>query len=591
MRPLLEIKNVRKTYGRQVVLDDVSFVVIEGQKIALIGRNGAGKSTLLKIAIGDEEADGIEGIKILPWTRVGIVKQHDILPADETTEMYLERISGKPQWTVRKEAAKFGLTMPYLSVPPATLSGGYQMRVKLVAMFLQEPNLLLLDEPVNYLDLNTLLLLERVLVDYKGSFIMTAHDREFLQNTCTQTFEIEDGKLISYSGSVEEYSEWKGEQEEFRRQTNKRLAREIKHTQEFVDRFRYKASLASQAQSKLKHIARLRTQLNTLKGASATTRIIIPTPHFIPGTALRTEKLSIGYGDRVIASDITMNFNRGEKIVIVGENGRGKSTLLKTFAGKIQPLGGKMAWWHKADIGYYDQKTDATLLFGETVLEYLTRHAPHDAPAERILMMAGNFLFRNDDLEKTTNVLSGGERARLCLAGILLREHNVLILDEPTNHLDVQTTEALAEALKEYGGTVVFVSHARTFVNALADKIYEVRDGRVRHFVGTYEEYVNELASEIVVEDADDRGVMNPDAQAKAERRLRVKEVKRELEKLDALIKALDKEKSEILKYFFENPTDYAPEKSRRLKELEAEMEIREKKWFVLQGELEAFLV
>jgi ATP-binding cassette subfamily F protein 3 len=586
-RPLLEVKKLTKSYGRQLVMSELSFLISEGEKIALIGRNGAGKSTLLNILMGAEEADGGE-VTFLPWTRVGVVKQHEVLPSDLSVEAYLENLSGVPVWEIRTLAARFGLRANELTVPPATLSGGYQMRVKLVAMLLPKPNLLLLDEPVNYLDLNTLLLLEGFLADYDGSFIMTAHDREFLQNTCTKTYEIERSELTQYSGPVEDYLTWKDEQKNFQLRTNKKLAREISHHQEFVNRFQYKASQASRAQSKIKHIAKLRNRIKNLAADLSTTRIIIPTPPFVAGVAVRTEKLAIGYGDKVVASDITISIQRSEKIVIAGENGRGKSTLLKTLAGLIEPLAGSYKWWHRADIGYYDQKTETTLLPGETVIQYLTRLAPENAPAERILMMAGNFLFRHDDLEKRTKVLSGGERARLCLAGILLHEHNVLILDEPTNHLDVETAEALAQALKEYGGTVLFVSHARTFVNALADQIYEIRNGVVRHYPGTYEEYVNDLA-ERIEEEALESMADNPKANdsERLERRLKIKETQRQQEKIAKNITKLDTEKSAILAYYFENPTDYAPTKAARLKEIDEELARAENLWLRHQQELE----
>lgn len=596
-RPLLEVKKLGKSYGRQVVISDLSFLVSEGEKIALIGRNGAGKSTLLNILVGSEEADAGE-VTFLPWTRIGVVKQHEVLPSDVTTEVYLESLSGEPLWEVRKLAARFGLKTAELALPPAQLSGGYQMRVKIVAMLLPKPNFLMLDEPVNYLDLNTLMLLERFLAEYDGSFILTAHDREFLQNTCTSTYEIERGELVEYDGPIDDYLIWKEDQKNYRLRSNKKLAREISHHQEFVNRFQFKASQASRAQSKIKHIAKLRHQIKNLAADLATTKIVIPTPHFVGGVAVRADKLSVGYGEKVIASDITFAFQRGEKIVIVGENGRGKSTLLKTLAGILPPLAGDYKWWHRADIGYYDQKTDATLMPGETVIEYLTRLAPESAPAERILMMAGNFLFRQDDLEKKTNVLSGGERARLCLAGILLHEHNVLLLDEPTNHLDVETAEALALALKNYGGTVIFVSHARTFVNALADQIYEIRNGKVRHYAGTYEEYVNDLAEILEHEAGSDSGSEPPPTPPskgggsmsqleRTERRLKIKETQRRQEKLTKEITKLDAEKSLILAYFFENPTDYAPAKATRLKEIDEELMKLENHWLKAQETLD----
>lgn len=591
-RPLLEGKNITKAYGRQIVLNDLSFMISEGQHIALIGRNGAGKSTLLNILMGIEEADA-GTFTLLPWTKLGMVAQHDVLPGEYPTETYLAELSGKQPWEVRKLGAKFGLHEHEMTLPPTALSGGYQMRVKIVAMLLQDPTLLLLDEPVNYLDLPTLMLLERFLADYPGAFVITAHDREFLQNVCTHTFEIERAELVDYAGPVDEYFAWKEEQKEFLKKSNKRIAKEIAHHQEFVNRFRYKASLASRAQSKIKHIAKLRGQLSEIKGDLSTVRMKIPTPIMSAGVAVRVEKATIGYGQSVIASNISVSINRGEKVVIAGENGKGKSTFLKTLAGVIPILDGTAKWWHRSTIGYYDQKTDATLIPHETVLQYLTRMAPFDAPGERILMMAGSFLFRNDDLEKTTSVLSGGERARLCLAGMLLHEHNVLILDEPTNHLDVETAESLALALKDYGGTVIFVSHARTFVNALADRIYEIRNGTLRHFTGTYEEYVNDLGA-YLEEDVKEAGVgrrasdvETAPAIDRIAKRAMLREKKRVAEKLQKEIDGLDKEKSKILQFFFDNPTDYAPDKAHRLHEIDEALERHEREWYRVQGEIE----
>ncbi|NQV90060.1 ABC-F family ATP-binding cassette domain-containing protein [Candidatus Uhrbacteria bacterium] len=587
--PLAEGRNIRKSYGLQVVLDDLSFLVTEKQKIALIGRNGAGKSTLLKILMSQEEADGGH-VQFYPTARVGVVEQHEVLPDSISTLEYLEQKSGKQEWTIRKQASEFGLQSSHLEQIPNQLSGGYQMRVKLVAMLLLEPNLLLLDEPVNYLDLQTLLFLERFLQRFNGAFLLAAHDRTFLQNTCTHTFEIERGTLTSYKGSIEEYLTFKQEQLDLELRNNKRLSREMAHHQEFVDRFRSKASLASRAQSKIKHIAKLCGKISKINSDLATTKIRIPSPHVIAGTAVRTQHLSIGYGDFTVAQDINLEIHRGEKVVIAGENGRGKSTLLKTLAGHIEPLSGSVKWWHKVDIGYYDQKTEATIIGNETVVQYLTRMAPGDASGEHILMMAGNFLFRGDDLDKAANILSGGERARLCLAGVLLHEHNVLLLDEPTNHLDVETTEALAVALKEYKGTVIIISHSRTFVNTLVDKIFEVRAGNVRRYMGTYEEYVDDLSSvmeDSLTEKQDESSLSNLSIQDRTEIHTRIREHQRSQERTTKQMETLDREKSEILGYFFENPMDYSPSKSQRLSELNDQLEILEKTWLSNQEQID----
>ncbi|MBI4598814.1 ATP-binding cassette domain-containing protein [Candidatus Uhrbacteria bacterium] len=590
MKPLLEAVNLCKTYGRQTVLDGLSFVLSEGTHGALIGRNGSGKTTLLHILAGDEEADS-GTFRLMPWTRLGVLRQHEILPDEGTTIGYLSGNSGKPEWKCAKLAARFGIRPAELGRAPAALSGGYQMRVKIVRMLLDQPNLLLLDEPVNYLDLPTLLLLEAFLRDYPGAFVMTSHDREVLQNVCTSTWEIAAGKLVTFPSDVETYLDWKEEQAEYTRRTNRRVRREMADAQAFADRFRAKASLATRAQSKLRHIAKLRTQLRELGGALPTAAFRIPCPPFTAGTAVRVEGLAVGYGSAVVAKDIALEVPRGAKVGIVGENGRGKSTLLKTLGGTLAPLDGTLKWWHRADIGFFSQHAEDTLSPQETVLQALTRAAPPDAPAERILSAAGAFLFREDDLEKTCGVLSGGERARVRLARLVLQEHNVLLLDEPTNHLDAETVEALAVALKAYPGTVFIVSHARTFMNAIVDRLYEVRNGTLRHCLGTYEEYVFDLAN--LAEEAShategsSAGVSSVSADGRAERRelsLLARERRRSQQRLEEKIKKLDREKSEILSYFFENPTDYAPEKSRRLSEIEEEMALFEKEWLDLEA-------
>ncbi len=587
--PLIEGRSLKKSYGLQVVVNDLSFLISEKQKIALIGRNGAGKSTLLKIITGAEEADAGE-VKMYAKARLGIVKQHEELPSNCTALEFLTQTSKKQEWEVQKQAAEFGVHKDHLAQAPSDLSGGYQMRIKLIAMLLDEPNILLLDEPVNYLDLQTLLLLERFLQSYKGSFIIAAHDRTFLQNTCDHTYEIERGKLTTYKGTVGDYLKFKHEQREFQLRTNKKLAKQIAHQQAFVDRFRYKSSLASRAQSKIKRIKKLKGKIANIDADLAKTSINIPSPRFVAGTALSVSDLIIGYPDYTVAKNIDIEIIRGEKIVIAGENGQGKSTFLKTIAGKIKNLDGKYKWWHRADIGYYDQKTEASLIKSETVLQHLTRMAPQSASAERILMMAGDFLFRGDDLDKSTSVLSGGERARLCLAGVLLHEHNVLILDEPTNHLDVETTEALALALKAYTGTIIFVSHARTFVNALADKVFEVRSGTLRHYIGAYEEYVEDVAAgmaESIEEIIAPPKEQKKDGILRAEHRARIREHQRAGTRIEKTVETLEKEKSEILAYFFENQSDYSPPRAKRLAEVEEEIKTLEKQWIKAQEQID----
>lgn len=536
--------------------------------------------------LGQEELDAGQ-IKHLPGVRLGYVEQHAEFPPTETVLDFLMRVSGKADWECAKMSGRFQLKRDLLTTIAASLSGGYRMRVKLTAMLLADPNLLLLDEPTNYLDLTTLLLLEHVLQTFRGSILVISHDREFLKRTCTSTLEVAHGRLTFFPGEVEAYLAFKEEQASYIQNTNKKIIAQKEHLQEFVDRFRYKASKAKQAQSKLKAIAKLHTI--SIDNKLATARISLPSVITKPGSVLRVEHLTIGYGSKVIANNISFEIPRGDKVVILGNNGQGKTTLLKTLAGELPPLGddSKISWWHQADFGYYAQHVEAALRPSDRVDEYLRRCAPINAKEEDILRMAGNFLFRRDDLSKTVSVLSGGEKARLCLAGILLHAHNVLLLDEPTNHLDFETSEALADALADYGGTVIFVSHSRTFVNTVANRLLEVSNGTVRTYPDTYEDYVASL-EEVLTADVDgenkEQSLPNLDELERQRRRLEQKFKLRQIAALEKSMAIHDKQKSELLQYFFENPTDYAPEKNRQLKEITAILIKEEETWLNLSS-------
>ncbi len=587
MRTLLELSGLRKTHGRSVILDGVDLTVAEGQKIALIGRNGAGKSTLIRILLGEEEADAGE-VRMFSTLRIGAVSQHETMPEGASGFVYLEKKTGREAWACAKMGAQFGLHRAHLEAPAATLSGGYQMRLKLTAMLLADPNLLVLDEPVNYLDLPTLLLLERFLKTYQGAFIVTSHDRAFLNAVAERTAEIERGKLVSAAEPVDAYLMRKAETRAFILRTNKKIQRERAHVQEFIDRFRFKASKAKQAQSRIKKLSKM-AQID-VESLLPTARIAIPSPLVSHGPALHVQDLSIGYDGRTVASGISFDLQRGEHVAILGGNGMGKSTLLKTLSGMLPAIQGVAKWWHKAEIGYYAQHTEAALRPEDTVMEHLARSAPPSARQEDILKMAGDFLFREDDLDKRTHVLSGGERARLCLAGLLLSSRNVLLLDEPTNHLDAETSEALAAALSKYSGTIIFVSHSQSFIKAVATRIYEAREGRVRAYPGTYDEYLADLGAAM---EEDVHGAENEsepasatDIEARRHERTILKEKRRRQQKLEERMKVLDREKSEILAYYFENPTDYAPDKHARLQELDEELTRLEKEWYALLTEL-----
>jgi len=494
MSMLIQIKDLSLHYGTRVVLDEANVTFSKGQKIAVIGRNGAGKSTLCKLILEEMEPD--EGsIQKSYDLHLSYLEQKDPFKDGETVQGFLERYSGKETWECDRMAHQFGLKYEQLENPITSLSGGYQMRVKLAGMLLKEPNFLILDEPTNYLDLNTLLFLERFLQDFDGTFLVVSHDREFLKKTCEYTLEIENGKTTLYKGGIEDYFEFKAEQIAQKEAHNKSVDRQKKHLQSFIDRFGSKASKAASAQSKRKQIERLKTV--EIENPLSTVKIRLPQIQAKNGPALQVSDMAIGYPEKRVAGKITLSVDKGKHVAILGDNGQGKSTFLKTIAEEIQPISGSYKWSATLTVGYYAQHVYKYLDENDSVLDALEEMADTSVLRQEILDIAGSFLFKGDEVRKKIKVLSGGERARVCLAGLLLSKSDVLLLDEPTNHLDFETVEALAGALQKYLGTVFFISHDRTFVNTLAQAIIEVKDGRVALYPGSYADYVYHLEQDI----------------------------------------------------------------------------------------------
>jgi ATP-binding cassette subfamily F protein 3 len=494
MAVLLQIRKAYKNYGDQVLLDDAEATISDNTKVGFVGRNGAGKSTLLKILLGEEPLDAGEVIRH-PKLQVGYLRQHDPFAEGESALDFLMRDSEQAEWRCGEVAAQFELKGDYLNGPVKELSGGWQTRVKLAALLLHEPNLLLLDEPTNFLDLRTQLLLEEFLKSFRQAVLIVSHDRTFLSATCEHTLDLSRGKLTLYPGKIDKFLEYQAERIEHDKRVNATVAAKQKQLEKFIAKNKAGANTASQARSKQKQLERL--ELIDIAAAEQTAHIQAPIVHPRQGAAIRCMDLSIGYPDTVVAKDITLEIDHGQRSGIVGDNGQGKTTLLRTLVGSLESKGGEMKWGHGCEIGTYAQHVYTTLPEDDTVLEYLEYMAEKGTTNQQILAVAGSLLFRNDHVKKKIKVLSGGERARLCMAGLLLGSYNILVLDEPGNHLDVETVESLATALEKYRGTVIFTSHDRHFMKRVATSVIEVRDGKVKNYLGDYEAYVASINEEI----------------------------------------------------------------------------------------------
>ncbi|MDD5085235.1 MAG: ABC-F family ATP-binding cassette domain-containing protein [Candidatus Omnitrophica bacterium] len=600
MPEILQINQIHKAYGANVILSDTSASFSTDQKIGMIGPNGAGKSTLCRIITACEAAD--DGtITRSAGLRLSYLEQHDVFKPGETALQFLMRTTNREHWECGMTAARFQIKNEMLGNVVQSMPGGYQTRLKLASMLLTEPNFLVLDEPSNFLDLATLILLENFLLTFKGGYLIVSHDREFLKRTCDHTLELEGGRLTLYPGDIEEYFEFKEEQITQAEAYNVGVRKKLDQLQVFVDRFRAKASTASRAQSKLKQMQKLKT----IKINHQTSRVRIHLPE-VPaksGTAFSCENLTIGYPEKEVARGIHLSVNRGQHVAVLGDNGEGKTTLVRTIAGDLPARGGSYRWSAGLDIAYYAQHVFASLKPQDDIYAHLSRKAADGVSYQDIMAMAGCFLFKGDDVKKKVKVLSGGERARLVLAGLLLSKKNVLILDEPTNHLDFDTVEALGRALKRFAGVIFFISHDRTFVNLGATQIIEIKSGRVKRYPGTYEDYVYSLevaarGGEAEPPSQDKAHLKKPDKQEtsdhaktivkkspqKSKPDPRALELKKNMDKLERRIKHFTDERNKLLEEIQANPMHFSKARNMRLKELEVLIEEAEAEWYAIQS-------
>ncbi|MFN8636034.1 MAG: ABC-F family ATP-binding cassette domain-containing protein [Chloroflexota bacterium] len=535
---MLRVHDIKKAYGGHQALDGVTFEIGDRDKVALVGINGAGKSTLLKIIAGIIPLD--EGlIRVTENTEISYLPQdagirsgltlwdemmasfpelieiqaelaqieasmatdyEDLDRLDQLVNRQgelLERFEQLDGYRVEAEIAKvlagLGFAPNDRDKPCEAFSGGWQMRIALARMLVRKPGLLLLDEPTNHLDLKATEWLEDYLHEYPGMIVVVSHDRYFIDRVVSRTVEIEDGKAVDYRGN---YSYFLSERERKRKEYQNAYERQqkfIKKQMTFINQFRANAARAAVVKSRERALAKLaRLEPPRASDPKITLRFAAGRPG--PERVLTVEGLTKAYDGRTIIEGINLDINRGDRIALVGPNGVGKSTLLRTLAGIEEPDAGTLEYGQNVTVGYYAQDQAQTLNEGLTVREEMLAHAPSGWGEEQVRALLARFLFRADDVHKSIAALSGGEKSRLSLAKLILQPRQLLLLDEPTNHLDVPSKDELESALDNYPGAVIFASHDRFLLDRVATKVAEIQDGKLQVYLGGWSRYREVLA-------------------------------------------------------------------------------------------------
>src|SRR3954454_10402310 len=515
---MLTISEVSKAYAGRTLFEEASLQVNRGDRVGLVGPNGAGKSTLFSLIIGEASPDAGK-ISLEKSASVGFLPQEHAPAGDETVLELACAISPElvkaqrilrstPEdsaehhealhsfdehggWQLEPKAKRILSGLAFresdFERPAKTLSGGWVMRAHLARLLVQEPELLLLDEPTNHLDLESLVWFQEYLKNYSGAILMISHDREFLNQLVGSIVEIAHRRLNRYRGNWDTYVEQKAAREEQQFAAYKNQQKEIASLQQFADRFRAKASKASQAQSKLKQIDRME-KIEAPVAREKTVHFRFPQPPRSGHRVISLEEVDHAYGDLVVYRGLNFEAERGQRTVLVGPNGAGKSTLLKLVAGVLPVQAGTRELGHNVKVGYFSQYRVDMLEPGMTVLD-TARDMPNPVSEQVARTVLGSFLFRGDDVFKTTAVLSGGEKTRLALVKLLLDPPNLLLMDEPTTHLDVGSIDALVGALAQYEGTLIFISHDVYFIRAVAKTVLHISAGQLTPYAGDYDYY------------------------------------------------------------------------------------------------------
>ncbi|MCL6273786.1 ABC-F family ATP-binding cassette domain-containing protein [Muricauda sp. 2012CJ35-5] len=536
---MLNIHNLSVAFGGEYLFEEIAFRLNGGDRVGLIGKNGAGKSTLLKL-LSKEMAPDTGTIAMEKDIKIGFLKQdidfeqgrtvleesYQAFSEIKALELRLESINQELaertdyesegynqlmidltdsthryeilggynyQGDTEKVLTGLGFKRPDFDKLTDTFSGGWRMRIELAKLLLQNNDVLLLDEPTNHLDIESIIWLEQFLKNYSGAVVIVSHDKMFLDNVTNRTIEISLGRIYDYNKPYSKYLVQRAEIKEQQLNAQKNQEKQIQQTERLIEKFRAKASKASMAQSLIKKLDKIdRIEVDEEDNSVMNVRFPVS---ITPGKVVaELEDLSKSYGDKEVLKSIELLVERGSKTAFVGQNGQGKTTLAKIMVGELEH-GGHLKIGHNVQIGYFAQNQAEYLDGSKTILDTMIDSA-NESNRSRVRDILGSFLFRGDEVEKYVKVLSGGERNRLALAKMLLQPFNVLVMDEPTNHLDIKSKNVLKQALQNFEGTLVLVSHDRDFLQGLTDRVYEFKDGSIKEYLGDIDFYLEQRKAE-----------------------------------------------------------------------------------------------
>jgi ATP-binding cassette, subfamily F, member 3 len=641
---MITVNKLSINFSGDFLFKNVSFVAGDYDRIGLVGRNGAGKSTLLKIIhkiiepetgtmvitsgfrtgylpqematnfqknVWEETLSAFTEQKLLEKNIVltqKILTERTDYESDQYIELaqkladYTDRFHLLGGHTMEGDSEKVLLGLGFKSSdfhrPLAEFSSGWQMRVALAKILLQKPEIILLDEPTNHLDIESIQWLEDYLANYDGCLILVSHDRTFLDRVTNRTIEITFGTIQDYKCSYSEYIEQRMERIEIQQSAFENQQKEIDQIEKFIERFRYKSSKAKQVQSRIKLLEKMdKVEVDDID-QSAISFKFPPAPHSGRVT-VEAKSLDLGYGSLKVLHNIDMHLERGERVAFVGKNGEGKSTFVKAIVGELKPQQGTIQLGHQVVIGYYAQNQALLLDPNKTVFETIDDVAVGDI-RPKIRTILGRFLFSTEDTEKKVSVLSGGEKSRLALAKLLLSPFNLLILDEPTNHLDMQSKDVLKNALLQYQGSMILVSHDRDFLEGLTDKIFEFKNQKIKTFMGDVFEFLekkkidslNELQKNNTLNSGSEKGLSSnkENYEKKREMDAALRKIQNRIKKLEEEMTHIQKEISSIEEKLA-NPDQFGAQINdgslyKQYEKCKLHLEEKESSWLDLQEEL-----